>query len=472
MTEVKFWNTKKLSDTVGMLQLYGPIADERSWGGSEITPTQLAKDLKALGDISQLDVRINSGGGNVFAGQAIYAMLKAHKANVTVYVDGLAASIASIIAMAGDQIVMYHGSMLMVHNPWTSVRGGDANEMRHTATVLDKVRDAILATYQARTGISAQKLIAMMDAETWLTAKEAVSMGFATQIVEDMQIAASIKDDNLILNGIAFNMSGYVRGKEVMDRVKNTMKGDKSMSLENVIAQLPKEQQDVVKLVAQAALTVLNEPEPEQPTEPVVEPEAPAAEPEVEPAAEPEAEPVVEPEAPAAEPEVEPATEPAAPDTTSDALIASLRLEIAQSKEREQAAIAKLRETEDQKELALYIAKAATLDRLPLSAEEFGPIFRNFARVDKEGYLKLEAMLVAANNCVENGALFSVAGSSVATASSAWDKLQLEAKKIVQTDPSMGKEKALLQAMRANPDLYNAYLTEEHNHNVAAVVEE
>ena len=116
----KFWSMTKPTNDSADLLLYGPIS-ESSWWGDEITPKQFADDLEALGDVSEINVRINSGGGDVFAGQAIHSMLKRHAANVTVYVDGLAASIASIIAMAGDTVVMPRGAMMMIPGHWRGV---------------------------------------------------------------------------------------------------------------------------------------------------------------------------------------------------------------------------------------------------------------------------------------------------------------------------------------------------------------
>ena len=114
----KFWSFKALDETTGELLLYGEISDI-SWWGDEVTPKQFKEDLDALGDIDVLNVYINSPGGDVFAGQAIYSMLKRHKAQVKVYIDGLAASIASLVAMAGDKVIMPANAMMMIHNPWT-----------------------------------------------------------------------------------------------------------------------------------------------------------------------------------------------------------------------------------------------------------------------------------------------------------------------------------------------------------------
>lgn len=149
--------------------------------------------LKDLGDVKTINLHINSPGGSVFEGIAIYNMLKQNKAHVNVYVDGLAASIASVIAMSGDAIFMPSNSMLMIHNPWT-MAVGNASELRKQADDLDKITESSIQTYlnQAGDKLDEETLRQLMDDETWLTAKEAVDYGLATEVVEANKAAASI----------------------------------------------------------------------------------------------------------------------------------------------------------------------------------------------------------------------------------------------------------------------------------------
>lgn len=125
-----------------------------------------------------LTVWVDSWGGDVFAGAGIYNALKEHKGKVTVKIDGKAVSAASVIAMAGDQVLMSPASILMIHNPWTYARG-ESKDMRHQADVLDEVKESILNVYMAKTGLSHAKLSRLMDEETWMSAKKAMSDGFA-----------------------------------------------------------------------------------------------------------------------------------------------------------------------------------------------------------------------------------------------------------------------------------------------------
>lgn len=199
---------KNAAKNAAELILYGEISDT-SWWGDEVTPKQMADDLAALGDVSEIQVRINSPGGDVFAGVAIHSMLKRHNASITVYVDGLAASIASIIAMAGDKIIMPKGSMLMIHNPW-SMAFGDANDFRQMADTLDTIRGSMIPIYAEKTGLSEDDIIALLDAETWLTAEDAIAQGFATEIEESTKVAASIRGKKAVVNGLEMDLSKFL----------------------------------------------------------------------------------------------------------------------------------------------------------------------------------------------------------------------------------------------------------------------
>jgi ATP-dependent Clp protease protease subunit len=210
--------------------LYGPISSS-TWLGDEVTPKQFKSELDALGDVDEIKVYINSDGGDVFAGQAIHSMLKRHKAKVKVYIDGLAASIASVIAMAGDEIYMPSNSMMMLHNPWTLVLG-NSEELRKIADDLDKIREGIVAAYQTKTALSKDKIIEMMDAETWMTADEAVRLGFADKVEKEKAVAASLSDGVLVLNGQKFDISKYQKAPKLAFIPPNN-KPDPILKIEN-----------------------------------------------------------------------------------------------------------------------------------------------------------------------------------------------------------------------------------------------
>jgi ATP-dependent Clp endopeptidase proteolytic subunit ClpP len=181
MTKTPWVITAKAGGEIEIL-LYEMIGTD-FWTGEGTTAKQFAEDLKAAGDVSKIRLRVNSPGGNVFDGIAIYNTLLSHKAAVTATVDGLAASIASVIIMAASEISMGSNGMLMIHNPWSSVQG-DANDMRKMAETMDKVKVSMVTAYRRHTKMSVEDVGALMDSETWMTAEEAKDNGFAEEIID------------------------------------------------------------------------------------------------------------------------------------------------------------------------------------------------------------------------------------------------------------------------------------------------
>jgi len=176
----KFWNW--VSNEAGRtLFLNGEISDE-TWYGDEVTPKIFKDELNSCtGDIT---VWINSPGGDVFSAAQIYNMLMDYQGNVKVKIDGLAASAASVIAMAGTEVLMSPVAMMMIHNPMT-VAIGDSSEMQKASEMLAEVKESIMNAYEIKTGLSRSKLSHLMDAESWFNAKKAVELGFADKILFD-----------------------------------------------------------------------------------------------------------------------------------------------------------------------------------------------------------------------------------------------------------------------------------------------
>ncbi len=175
----KFWNWVRDSDEGRTLYLNGVISEE-TWWGDEVTPKMFKDELLAgTGDIT---VWINSPGGDVFAAAQIYNMLMDYTGKVTVKIDGLAASAASVIAMAGGDVYMSPVSMIMIHNPST-IAIGDSEEMLRAKALLDEVKESIINAYELKTGLSRTKLSHLMDAESWMNANKAIELGFADKIM-------------------------------------------------------------------------------------------------------------------------------------------------------------------------------------------------------------------------------------------------------------------------------------------------
>ena len=176
----KFWNWTNNEETQArILHLNGTIAEE-SWFDDDVTP-QLFKDELFSGD-GDVTVWINSPGGDCVAAAQIYNMLKDYNGNVTIKIDGIAASAASVIAMAGNTVLMSPVSMLMIHNPMT-VAMGNAGDMQKAIEMLDEVKESIINAYHLKTGMSRAKISHLMDSETWMNAYKAVELGFADDIL-------------------------------------------------------------------------------------------------------------------------------------------------------------------------------------------------------------------------------------------------------------------------------------------------
>lgn len=174
----KYYSMEKSGQEV-TINIYGDIG--ASFWNDGITANSLKKEIDELSDVSTINVYINSYGGVVSEGLAIYNALKRHKAKVKTYCDGFAASIASVIFMAGDERIMNEASLLMIHNAWTYAEG-NAEELRKTADDLEKITQASINAYLANSTLSEEEIKNLMDAETWITPEEAIEYGFATSI--------------------------------------------------------------------------------------------------------------------------------------------------------------------------------------------------------------------------------------------------------------------------------------------------
>ena len=187
----KFWNwIRNEKEKTRTLYLNGEISDE-TWYGDEVTPELFLSELSA-GD-GDITVWINSPGGDVFAAAQIYNMLMDYKGNVTVKVDALAASAASVIAMAGTIVQMSPVAMMMIHNPMT-IAIGDSEEMKRAGSMLDEVKESIMNAYEIKTGLSRNELSNLMNAESWFNARKAIELGFADEILFGDETVAEEKN--------------------------------------------------------------------------------------------------------------------------------------------------------------------------------------------------------------------------------------------------------------------------------------
>lgn len=181
----KFWNWKNQTDENGtherVLEFYGTIAEE-SWFDDDITPKMFKEEL--FSDKGPITIWINSPGGDCNAASQIYTALMDYKDDVTVKIDGMAASAASVIAMAGTKVLMAPTAMMMIHNPSTGAYG-DHKDMEEVIAMLEEVKEGIINAYEIRTGLSHAQLSHMMDSTTWMNAKKAIELGFADEMLMD-----------------------------------------------------------------------------------------------------------------------------------------------------------------------------------------------------------------------------------------------------------------------------------------------
>nr|WP_241098228.1 MULTISPECIES: ClpP-like prohead protease/major capsid protein fusion protein [Providencia] len=188
--EKSWFQMKATSETSADIYIHDEIG---MWG---VSAKRFTEDLISLGNISHINLHIHSPGGEVFEGIAIYNQLKNHNATITVYIDGLAASMASVIAMVGDEVKMPKNAMMMIHKPW-GVSWGDANDMRDYADLLDKVENVLIPAYMEKTGKTKEEIEAMLGEETWLTAEECVEHGFANTVIEPVKAMASLSSKRI-----------------------------------------------------------------------------------------------------------------------------------------------------------------------------------------------------------------------------------------------------------------------------------
>lgn len=232
----KFWQVKNEVNGDSEILLYGPIAGERSWWGDEVTPRSFAEDLESLNG-KDVTVRINSGGGDVFAAHAIHNQLIAYKGKVTVVIDGLAASAATIIAVAGDRIIMPSNALFMIHNPAIGLSDYyGAEELAQAVNALNAIKASIVAAYRKRCNVSAEELAAMMDAETWMGAAECLEKGFVDEI--NGSVTPVLNGNSLIVNSVQFDTCKF-KNTDALKACINHKMEEKTMSkLEEILNSL------------------------------------------------------------------------------------------------------------------------------------------------------------------------------------------------------------------------------------------
>ena len=216
----KFWQVKNDVSGDAEILIYGPIAAERSWFGDEATPQQFAQDLNGLGG-RDVTVRINSGGGDVFAAHAIHNLLKSYKGRVTAVIDGLAASAATVVAVAADKIIMPSNSLMMIHDPAIGLSGYyPAAELTKLVEALATIKTSIVAAYRKRCKISDEEIETMMSNETWMGAAECKEKGFVDEIIGG--VTAALNGNTLVINSVSYDLNHFANSEAVKNKFKQS----------------------------------------------------------------------------------------------------------------------------------------------------------------------------------------------------------------------------------------------------------
>jgi ATP-dependent Clp protease protease subunit len=437
------------------LRIDGDITDDDSnwfyeiFGIPTTSPNNFRNQLSKFAG-KTVNVWINSNGGSVFAGTGIYNALKEHTqkgGKVVGKIDGRAISAASMIAMACDTLSASPTAVMMIHNPASGVQG-QAKDMRHAADVLDVIKEGIMNAYTAKTGLSTDQISKMMDDVTWMSAKTMVSNHFADNILYtaddtvakeatdfapvDFDVAAMQSIIDLDMTHVVNYVKEHPKTPITPVDGLGAEKGDGNMPT-------PLETQQAADLVtmkaqltaAQAQVTEVTN------TNASLQTQIDA----------------LKPEATHSTPTLEDLLKTADP-----AIVNALNAAQAQATE----AAAQLQTITDAKEIQDYTTMAATFDKLPIAADTFGPVFRNFAKADPAGFTLLKDTLTAINNGVAQGALFTTLGKTTDdTNVSAFDQLNHIATDLRKADTKLTEAKAFTNAIRQNPGLYAQYLQEQ-----------
>jgi len=218
-----------------------------------VTAQDFISEIKGLKDMP-INLRINSLGGDVFDGMAMYNVIKRREAKTTVYIEGIAASIATIIALGADEVIMAENSLFMIHNAWGGT-SGEAKDMRKTAETLDKITSELTEIYVKKTGLSVDALAEMMDEETWLNAQEAFDLGFVDTISDSIKVAAKYdvsKFKNITQEEIKNKLSININNKKMTNELKDWF----NSKVEEIVASVKGEVKVSADVAEQTAITV------------------------------------------------------------------------------------------------------------------------------------------------------------------------------------------------------------------------
>ncbi len=467
----KFWNMASniTDDSVLNMYVYGDIVTDSHWfWGSEddVVTREFIKDLNNHPNATRINVYINSGGGEVFAAVAIAQQLKKHKAEVHTYVEGIAASAATLIALAGDVRHMTISGLYMIHLPSMSVQGNRIS-LDKGKEVLEKVEDIIRLTYKDKTNLSEEELTAMLEHETWLTADQAYKYGFITDIEEDGDaidnLIKEVKNDLVSINGVDINIAAYAEPNKLRDKlveIQNKKKeGGQIMDFQAFLNSLPVDKRAVVenelKTQISAQVTAQTATLSNQVTDLTaqltsVTDQLTTANNTLKDTQE---------KLTAAEDKIKSFEngEEDADKKFLNSLTPEARQAVLDARRVAQEAQDALAKANDAQAFNAFANRVKAYDNLPLQDEHVKSLY-NMSKACPEDFSSLEELFKVSNNAMgKNFEQLGQDGDGEGAPTNAYDEIEKKIAAKREADPAMDYNTAFAQVVTENPDLYNRY---------------
>lgn len=458
---LQFWNLSadEMKPTVLNMYVYGQIKTSSSWwDGSEddVVTSRFIKDLRSHPEAETINVYINSPGGEVFAAASIMRQLKSHSAHVNVFIDGIAASAATVIAMGGDTIHMSKSSLMMIHNPLTGARG-DVSVMQKAIEVLNKVKNTIVATYKEKTGLDDAVLSEIMDKETWLEASEALEYGFIDKIIEDTEedIIVNESEDLFRCHGVSFAFSNFLEPEVFKAKLATMQKtsqiipqgGNENMSYEEFLASLTEDQRAVIE--AHQATILANAVPVQADNSALEEVQANLANALVENS-----------QLATKVAELEASVSSVVTSTPEDAIInamsadaKALFLQAKADAEKAQALIAEMAVAE---KFNSFKAQMSEYDNLPIDDASMKALFE-LSNFNTEYFASMEQVLKIANAAMGAGFVPVGEEDGVSNATDAYTEMENRIAKLRKESPEMAYDEAMKSVIKNDPALYDRY---------------
>lgn len=465
----KFWNVASnfTDDSVLNIYVYGDIVTDRHWlfgSPDDVVTREFIKDLNNHPNAERINVYINSGGGEVFAAVAMAQQLKKHKAEVHTYVEGIAASAATIIAMAGDVRHMTVSGLYMIHLPSSSVQG-NKHSFAKGIEVLEKVEDIIRLTYKDKSNLSDEELTQMIDHETWLTAEEAYKYGFIDEIDEDPDqidnLIKEVQNDLIAMNGVNINIAAYAEPEQLrakLTEIQNKIGiGGTVMDFQAFMNSLPVDKRTVVENAIKTQIENKTSELTEQVTNLTgqvtdLTEQLTTAQNNLSDAQD---------KLHTAEDKIKTLEDKASGEDADTKFLNSLPAEAKQAvldaRQAAAEAQAALARANEDKAFAAFQDKVKTYDNLPLQDNHVKALY-NMSKNCPEDFASVEALFVSANAAM--GTQFTQIGQDGDGAGApinAYDEIENLIKAKRTDDPTMDYNVAFAEVIKENPGLYDRY---------------